>query len=102
MSARHVPEDWSDISRAFALKVRAHREHRQMTQEDLAEAAGISRNQVQNIEANRNNQKNSDGRPGPGNPQLDTVFALANALDVDVTYLIDHRRSVNLASASDE
>lgn len=60
-----------------------------MTQEQLAEAAGISRNQVQNIEKNRNNSKHpKTGQPGPGNARLDTVFRLAAALDVTVQDLI--------------
>lgn len=71
-------------------KVRALREYHQFTQEKLHELTGISRNQIQNIEHSRNNSKNeSNGQPGPGNARLDTIFLLANALRVDVTYLVD-------------
>lgn len=61
-----------------------------LTQEELAERAGVSRNQVQNIERNRNNSKDPEtGRPGPANARLDTVFRLAAALEISVTDLID-------------
>lgn len=60
-----------------------------LTQEQLAERTGISRNQIQNIENNRNNSKDPrTGYPGPGNARLDTVFRLAEALKLDVTELI--------------
>jgi transcriptional regulator with XRE-family HTH domain len=61
-----------------------------LTQEELAERAGVSRNQIQNIERNRNNSKDpATGRPGPANARLDTVFRLAAALDLSVAELID-------------
>ena len=66
-----------------------------MTQEDLAEATGISRNQIQNIERSRNNARDGNGRhrPGPGNPALDTMWALATALQVEVSYLVERART---------
>lgn len=69
-------------------RVRALREEHGLTQEQLAERAGISRNQVQNIEHSRNNTKDASGRPGPGNARLDTVFKLAYALKVSPVELI--------------
>ncbi|GAB4007508.1 helix-turn-helix transcriptional regulator [Nocardioides ultimimeridianus] len=60
------------------------------TQEELAEKADLSRNQIQNIEKNRNNTKDPQtGLPGPSNARLDTVFKLAAALDLRVRDLID-------------
>lgn len=76
----------------LAAQVSERRRKRGLTQEDLAEKVGISRNQVQNIENNRNNTRGPDGRPGLANPNLDTVFALAHALECSVTELIDPRR----------
>lgn len=71
-------------------KVAAARELRRMTQEELAHAAGISRNQVQNIERNRNNSRDPQtGRSGPGNPRVDTLYVLADALQVEITWLVD-------------
>jgi transcriptional regulator with XRE-family HTH domain len=72
------------------MKVRAARESMGLTQEQLHDLTGISRNQIQNIEHSRNNSRDSkSGRPGPGNARLDTIFLLAEALKVEVTYLID-------------
>lgn len=76
-------------AQALGARVRHLREEQGLTQEQLAERAGISRNQVQNIEHSRNNSKDAKGRPGPGNARLDTVFKLAYALDVAPTSLID-------------
>jgi transcriptional regulator with XRE-family HTH domain len=75
----------------LAAQVETRRRKHGWTQEDLAEKVGISRNQVQNIEKNRNNTRGPDGRPGPANPNLDTVFALAHALNCSVAELIDSR-----------
>jgi transcriptional regulator with XRE-family HTH domain len=85
-----VPEDWREIASALGSRIRAVREEQRMTQEDLAHRAGISRNQVQNIEASRNNTRDNDGRPapGPGNPRLSTLVMIARALDVPITRLL--------------
>lgn len=91
-------EPSADYVRAAELlgrKVRALREDRGLTQEALSEKSGIHRNQIQNIENNRNNTKDPvTGRPGFGNAKLDTVFLLADALRVEVTYLIDPKVEV--------
>lgn len=74
----------------LADKVIELRRRKGYTQEKLAEVAGVSRNQVQNIEHSRNNMKDPrTGRPGRGNPRLDTIFHLADALGVSPTILID-------------
>ncbi|MGI5950366.1 MAG: helix-turn-helix domain-containing protein [Brooklawnia sp.] len=76
-------------------KVRELRQAQGLTQEALAEKTGIHRNQIQNIENNRNNSRDPQtGRPGPGNARLETVFLLADALQVDVTYLVDPKVGV--------
>ena len=75
----------------LAAQVVERRRKRGWTQEDLAEKVGISRNQVQNIENNRNNTRGPDGRPGSPNPNLDTVFSLANALDCTISDLLEQR-----------
>ena len=75
----------------LATQVSERRRKHGWTQEDLAEKVGISRNQVQNIENNRNNTRGPDGRPGPANPNLATVFALAHALECSVSELIELR-----------
>ncbi len=86
---------YREASRLLGEKVRALREAQSLTQEDLSERTGISRNQIQNIEHNRNNAKDPvTGLPGPGNARLETVFLLAHELRVDVTYLVDPTRLV--------
>lgn len=85
-------------AKLLGAKVAARRSQLELTQEQLAERAGISRNQVQNIEHSRSNVKDPNtGRPGPGNARLDTVFRLAAALEVEVTYLVDPRQAVESA-----
>ena len=60
-----------------------------MTQERLAELTGLSRNQIQNLEANRSNRRDAEtGLPRPSNPRLETVFVLATHLDVEVGFLL--------------
>ncbi|MGN7246934.1 helix-turn-helix transcriptional regulator [Janibacter anophelis] len=68
-----------EVERAAKLlgaKVAARRSELELTQEQLAERAGIGRNQIQNIEHSRSSVKDpTTGRPGPGNARLDTVSA---------------------------
>lgn len=72
-----APFDWTAYAREIGLRVRTVREVRGLTQENLAHAAGISRNQVQNLERNRTSA------PGqPANPTVETLFRIAWALDV--------------------
>jgi len=72
----------------LARQVEERRRKQGWTQEDLAELSGISRNQVQNIEKNRNNVRDANGRSGLANPNLSTLFALADALQCTVSELI--------------
>lgn len=87
-----------DAERAAILmgqKVAARRLELALTQEQPADRAGLSRNQVQNIEHSRNSTKDpTTGRPGPGDARLDTVFRPASALQVEVTYLVDPQQPV--------
>lgn len=91
--------EWATIAAELGDNVRHAREQRQITQEQLAHAAGLHRNQIQNIENSRNNARDDEGRPapGPGNPRLDTLWAIAVALDITVEELLPHR----LRSASE-
>lgn len=65
------------------------RQHRGLTQEMLSDRTGLSRNQIQNIEHSRGNQRGPNGQPSPGNARLDTVYVLAQVLDVRVADLVD-------------
>jgi len=87
--ARQPPAAYFQAAERLARRVHARRTELGLTQEQLAERAGISRNQIQNIERNRNNRKDPrTGLPGPANARLDTIFLLAEALDLAVTDLL--------------
>ncbi|SDF11521.1 Transcriptional regulator, contains XRE-family HTH domain [Cellulosimicrobium cellulans] len=60
-----------------------------ITQIDLAHAAGVDRNQVQNIENSRTSAKGK-----PGNTTLRTLFLLAAALGVPPALLIPSLNAV--------
>lgn len=99
MPERRVARDYPRAAELLGQKVRAAREDRGLTQEQLADQTGIARNQIQNIEHNRNNTRDPHtGRPGTGNARLDTVFLLAETLRVEVEYLIDPKRPVQRLS----
>lgn len=95
MPARQRPDDWSDIAAELGERVRRAREERQLTQEQLAELTGISRNQIQNIEHSRNNDRDESGRRigGTANPRLDTIWALSTALEIEIGELLSRRRN---------
>jgi transcriptional regulator with XRE-family HTH domain len=66
------------ISVEIGRRVRQRRVELQLTQEQLAERSGVSRNQVQNIENARGTSTSTS------NPRADLLWSLAVALEVDV------------------
>ena len=65
----------------FGEKIRAVRERRGRTLRDVADKAGVSESLVSQIERNK------------VSPAIDTLLALADALDIDLEYLfLDYRR----------
>lgn len=85
--------EWDDISAEFGDRLRQLRVSRDMTQEELAEASGLSRNQIQNLEAARKNRgRVEQTAANKGNPTLETMWALSRALDIEVTYLVERKR----------
>jgi len=80
--------EWAPIAVELGARIRNAREQAELSQEQLAEAAGLHRNQIQNIENSRNNAKDETGRPGPGNPGIETMWAIAQALGVPLTELL--------------
>lgn len=85
MPREELPEDWREIAIALGQRIRTFREVHGLTQEQLAHRAGLSRNQVQNIESARNNSG------GLGNPKLSTLVALARIFQVPVGHLLPDR-----------
>lgn len=92
MPREELPDDWKEIVVALGIRIRQIREREGMTQEQLGHAAGLSRNQVQNIENARNNAPGAGpSSRGPGNPKLSTLVNIARALNVSVADLLPDR-----------
>ena len=76
-TAGHPPEwDWPAYAVAFGRRLRALRDQTGLSQNALADRAGLSHNNVKLLELGR-----SSGRM-PANPELRTVYRLAEALGV--------------------
>jgi len=84
-SEEQRPENWAVISAELGSRVRRRRMELRMTQEQLAERSGISRNQVQNIE----NARGTSSRTS--NPTADLLWSVAEALDISVGDLFPTR-----------
>jgi transcriptional regulator with XRE-family HTH domain len=78
----HFDLDWDAYAKEIGLRLQAVREAQHVSQIELANSTGVSRNQIQNIELNRTFGE------GPGNTTLKTVFALAQGLGVPVRLLL--------------
>ncbi|MBB3040361.1 helix-turn-helix domain-containing protein [Nocardioides soli] len=103
MSARSIAHDSGEVARLLGLKVRAAREALGLSQDELAGRTGLSRNQIQNIEHCRNNARDPvTGRHGPGNPRLDTIIVLAQALHIEAAYLVDAARPIPEAAGPEQ
>lgn len=72
-------------SAALGARVREYRKAQGLTQETLAHAAGITKNQVQLIEAGRGSAATPDV---PSNPRATTLHGLAEALGISMSDLL--------------
>ncbi len=68
---------------SFANRLVAVRKARGLTQERLAELAGLHRNQISNLERNLNSRGES-----PSDPALQTVYRIAAALEIEPVLLM--------------
>ena len=77
---------WNETSaRRLGAVVRRLRGERGLSQEALAFRAGVTKNQVQLIEAGRaSGRRDNDG---PSNPKLATLVGIADVLDITVEEL---------------
>ncbi|WP_354482363.1 helix-turn-helix transcriptional regulator [Leifsonia sp. 563] len=74
--------DWSEYAQRFATSLRATRERLNLSQEDVAYRAGLTRFTYQKYEK-------GESRPGaPVNPSLRSLLGIAQALEVDLTDLL--------------
>lgn len=72
-------DPWRTRTRQLAEAIKSHRSRLGLSQEELAHAAGISRNHLQLLER---------GVGRVANPRLATLYALADALGVHVVDLL--------------
>jgi transcriptional regulator with XRE-family HTH domain len=78
---------WNDESAArLGASLRRFRADRGLSQEALAYQAGITKNQLQLIEAGRSSGRRDAS--GPSNPRLSTLVGLADVLDLTVAELL--------------
>ncbi|HEY0890175.1 MAG TPA: helix-turn-helix transcriptional regulator [Nocardioides sp.] len=81
-------DDFRRVAETLGRKVRVRREKLGLSQEELGHRVGMDRKAIQNVEYGRASTK-KQGFYGPGNPKLDTIFGLAQVLEVSVGYLAD-------------
>lgn len=92
--------EWGTYGDSFANRLVTIRQHRGLTQEQVAERTGMHRNQMSNMERNVSSGERF------ADPHLSTIFRLAMALDVPPEFLIPdlgakvRRRSPEQASAA--
>ncbi|KAA0960385.1 helix-turn-helix transcriptional regulator [Microbacterium sp. ANT_H45B] len=74
--------EWSDFAQRLATSLRAARDRANLSQEDVAYRAGLTRYTYQKYEK-------GESRPGhPANPTLRTLLALAQVLGVGLIDLV--------------
>ncbi|MEV8272346.1 helix-turn-helix transcriptional regulator [Microbacterium sp. NPDC077184] len=74
--------DWGAYAQDFAQRLVEARERAGLTQDAVARRAGIATFTYQKLEKGESN-------PGtPANPRLQTIVALAHALEIDVCDLV--------------
>lgn len=76
--------EWETYGSALAHRAKLLRKRKKLTQEQLSDLSGVSRNMIQNIE-----RGHATGKPGEAtNPTLKTLYSLSYALDVPPAVLI--------------
>ncbi|MPT14551.1 MAG: XRE family transcriptional regulator [Microbacterium sp.] len=79
---------WDDEgAKRLGQTLRRLRSDRGLSQESLAFQAGITKNQLQLLEAGRASGRK--GETGPSNPRMSTLTGLASVLNVTVAGLMD-------------
>lgn len=76
----------TDEAERFGIALQRLRHERGLTQEQLAYAAGITKNQVQLLEAGRASGRKEE--VGASNPRVKTLAGLAESLGLSLTQLL--------------
>lgn len=84
MSKRPSPIEYL-IAKAISNNISRRRKELNLSQEAVANAAGIDRNHYQVIESGRSDRKTNH----PLNPRLNTLFAISKVLDCTVIDLLE-------------
>lgn|GEM_PF-7074857 len=89
----HQP-DFGERVKLFGAKVRSRKAELGLSERKLAELASVSRGYVQLLLKDRGSHKDENDDYKLPNPTLDVIWRLAEALEVDVAYLVDNTREV--------
>lgn len=89
MAEEQLDDGFDARLRALATRIRKARRDLDLSQEDLADRAGVSRSVVAELERSRLDQPTRK-RP-PRNITLDSLFRMADALGVHPADLLDDR-----------
>lgn len=82
-----VRASWSEAdAKRFGAILRRLREERGLSQETLAFRAGVTKNQIQLIEAGRSSGRKDAS--GPSNPRLSTLAGVSEAMGMSVSALL--------------
>jgi len=73
-----------NVAHRLGEQLTSARQRRGLTQEQVAEAAGMSRNHYQLLEIGLGNRSTK----APANPRLTTLVTLAKVLDIELPVLI--------------
>ncbi|ANG84644.1 helix-turn-helix domain-containing protein [Microbacterium aurantiacum] len=78
---------WTDANaRELGATLRRLRHAKGLSQEALAHRAGITKNQLQLLEAGRSSGRKAE--TGPSNPRMTTLSGLASVLDVPISQIL--------------
>ena len=82
MAKRAPGDEWAEFARALGTRIQRVRLERELSQEQVAYAAGLSRYTFQKFEK-------GESMPGaPANPSLRNIMAIAQVLGTDLTELL--------------
>ncbi|WP_449407151.1 helix-turn-helix domain-containing protein [Microbacterium maritypicum] len=72
-----------DKAKSFGASLKSLRHEHQLTQEQLAHASGLTKNQIQLFEAGKGS--GAAGSVSPANPTLASIVGLSAAFDMSVS-----------------